>query len=184
METPGEIPRHGFETLRMSVGEWHFMADQHALDLARFVVAALTPAVTRALPPDWQGDFNPARARRWIEGRDAESVVLLAVGRDSGDPFGVVILFETPQEGSSGIELRVGYIITEKAWGKGLASELVEGLVEWARGQAGITSISAGVGEDNPASSRVLIKNGFQPTPDSSGGEQIYELQLPSSTTR
>ncbi len=149
------------------------MAKLHELDLEGFVASALTPVTTETLPPEWQGDFDHDRARRWIKDRDAESAMLLTVERSSADPVGLMILFEMPHEGSPEIELRIGYIIIEQAWGKGLASELVEGVVEWARGQAGISSISGGVAEDNPASSRALVKNGFRPAPDSSGGEQM-----------
>ncbi len=58
-------------------------------------------------------------------------------------------------------ELRLGYIVAEDMWGRGIASEIVDGFVSWCRGEDAILSIAAGVGNDNPASKRVLEKNGF-----------------------
>jgi len=153
-------------------------AERHQLDLTGVVAAALTAKTTAALPPLWRGDFTEHRAEQWIADRDAESATLLAVDQLSGQAIGFLILFETTHDNASGIDLRIGYIITESAWGRGMASELVEGLVEWACAQSSIRSISGGVADRNPASARVLTKNGFSPAADSSGDEQIYELRI------
>ena len=168
----------GFETARLTVGDWHAIADEHRIDLAAFVTAALTETTTAALPTNWSGDFTSDRARRLIAERDAESATLLAVERATNEAIGLVILGEVAAETPPRIDLRVGYIIVESAWGRGLATELVEGLVAWARTQESIRTISAGVTEDNFASARVLIKNGFGAAPDQSAGETIYVLRL------
>ncbi len=176
---PCEVTRGcGFETARLTVREWHSMSDRHDIDLPAFVATALTETTTAALPVAWHGDFTSDRARRWIAGRDAESATLLAIERDTNDAIGLVILIELAAEKPPGIDLRVGYIIVESAWGRGLASELVGGLVEWARTQESIRTVSAGVTEDSFASARVLTKNGFRAAPDPSAGETIYVLRL------
>ena len=91
-----------------------------------------------------------------------------------------MILFETEGESNAGIEVRLGYLLAETAWGSGLASELVCGFVDWCRRQE-IASIVGGVGSENIASRRVLEKNGFtrDPTePHDSFDEDLFRLEL------
>jgi RimJ/RimL family protein N-acetyltransferase len=61
--------------------------------------------------------------------------------------------------------------------GQGLATEIVGALVTWGRSQPNIGSVSAGVTEDNPASERVLVKNGFGRS-DVESAERIYRRAL------
>ncbi|MBT5774258.1 MAG: GNAT family N-acetyltransferase [Dehalococcoidia bacterium] len=172
-----------FETERLLVREWHALVtgDWQARDLAETVAELLTPAVTHALPPDWGGEYDAERARRWIADRDAEGVTLLVVERSSGDPVGLLILTDGA-ENDGPVGVRLGYLLVERGWGRGLGSELVAGFVGWCR-ENGVASISGGVAIDNPASARVLVKNGFQPvqTEDAAGmGEQLFRLDLSS----
>ena len=78
-------------------------------------------------------------------------------------PVGLAILLEAQvAEDNWDREVRLGYLLSEDVWGQGIASELVSGFVEWCRKQTSISTIVAGVALDNPASKRVLEKNGFQ----------------------
>lgn len=159
------------------------MAGRYRLGLAAEISALLTAKTTSFLPADWQGDYTVERAGRWIAERDAESATLLAVAKDPISTIGLVILFESTDRTTGALDLRIGYVIAESAWGQGFAGELVEGLVGWARAQGSIRSISGGVASGNPASARVLLKNGFAPVSgagsDNRAGEQIFELRLP-----
>lgn len=154
------------------------MAERHVLDLAAEVAMVLTATTTRSLPTEWQGDFTVERSNDWIRARDAESATLLAVHRSSNATIGLMILFESSAEETTGIDLRLGYVLAESTWGRGLASELVEGLVAWSRSQPSIRSIAGGVAVQNQASIRVLRKNGFTPTAETANGEQIYERRV------
>jgi RimJ/RimL family protein N-acetyltransferase len=146
----------------MFAGEWHSMSERWGLDLVAAVRSVLTRATTAELPPDWRGEFDDARAAGWIEERDAESPTLLAIERATGGPVGLLILFESPTGGEPGrVDVRLGYVLAESAWGRGLGSELVGGLVGWARAEPDVASITGGVAPDNVASARVLIRNGF-----------------------
>lgn len=142
----------------------------------------LTELVTRTLPPAWHGDYTVAHAREWIAERDNEGTTLLAIEKISMEPIGLVILNELNSEiDIDGIEVRLGYLLSEPAWGRGLASELVKGFVAWCRTQAHISTLVGGVDADNPASIRVLEKNGFGVV--AGGGEELqnhreYQLQL------
>ena len=55
----------------------------------------------------------------------------------------------------------IGYFIGKKYWGMGLASEAVRQVCDWGFTNLPIGRIFAGVFSNNPASGRVLEKNGF-----------------------
>lgn len=65
-----------------------------------------------------------------------------------------------PKEG----EVEVGYCILPQFQGVGFATELVGALASWALGQPGVSHIAAETEWANPASVRVLAKNGFTPS--------------------
>lgn len=171
-----------FSTDRLVVGDWHDLADRYGLDLVGIVRTVLTTTTTAALPPDWHGNFDRHRADQWVQAREAESPTLLVVDPEPGRAIGFLILFESPSRQEPAlVDVRLGYVLAEAAWGKGLASELVSGLVEWARSKGSIKSISGGVAKDNPASAQVLLNNGFAAVDydgDGESDEQTYELVL------
>jgi ribosomal-protein-alanine N-acetyltransferase len=175
-----------FVTQRLLVKEWHSLSaeDWERQPLGHVVAALLTEPVTRWLPTSWQGPYTKERARRWIEERDGEGATLLIIDRSSGAPVGLVILSESnSQDVAGGIEVRLGYLLAEPAWGKGIASELLSGFVAWCRQQAAISRIVGGVDPDNVASQRVLEKNGFlrvQNTDQVTQDEWIFRLNLRS----
>ena len=170
---------YNFETTRLRVKEWHaFIKDSFPFQsLAHIVKDILTPNVTESLPPHWQGSYTIDRARNWIIERDLEGVTLLIVEKKIITPLGLVILYDTTTEDNYA-ELRLGYLLKESAWGKGLGSELVKGLVEFCRTQP-VSSITGGVAQDNIASKCVLEKNGFNSDPATLGDEEeLYQLRF------
>jgi RimJ/RimL family protein N-acetyltransferase len=152
-------------------------------DLASIVAGILTEPVTRTLRVAWHGAFSEERARDWITERDREGAGLLVVEKATGSPVGLIILFEIPSD--DGIEVRLGYLLAEASWNLGFATELVEGLVRWCHAQPIIRSVAGGVAPDNPASRRVLEKNGFHPDEiageDDGSDETILRLILQRS---
>jgi len=154
-----------FETERLQITPWH----EHggADDLAMTVTSLLTEAATRALPDDWRGAYSIDRTRQWIAERDADSTTLLASERDTDQPVGLVMLFESSLEVDrelDDVELRIGYLVAESLWGNGFASEIVSGLVSWAHTMDVPITLLAGVETGNAASIRVLTKNKFELT--------------------
>jgi len=102
--------------------------------------------------------------------RDAEA--FLASPRDPVLPF--FLVFErTASEprlvGACGLSRRpsgaveMGYWIARPYWGRGLATESCEALIDIARA-LGLARLEASHFLDNPASARVLEKLGFEPT--------------------
>jgi ribosomal-protein-alanine N-acetyltransferase len=170
--------RCAFSTSRLVVGNWHELSERFGLDLIEIVCGVLTRATTMTLPPDWHGDYDGERARRWVDARDGESPTLLVIERDTHEAIGLLIRFEIPDRGGAGrVDVRVGYVLAQWAWGRGFATELVRGFVAWARSEPSIGSISGGVPAGHHASARVLLNNGFAPS-GPSDGEQIYQLNL------
>lgn len=171
-----ELGPIAFTTGRLRVGPWHDRAVAAGLELVDVVTELLNERTTAALPEPSRGDFDAARAAAWIAGRDAESPTLLASERSTERPIALVIVAAVPSD-RSGLDLRVGYVVAESAWGRGVASELLDGLVGWARTRRDVTSVSGGVELTNAASIRVLEKNGFRVT-ERDATSATYRLDL------
>ena len=121
-----------FETERLLVKEWHSLltSDWQQKKLAQVVVDMLTEPVTRSLPESWQGSYTIERAEGWIKERDDEGTTLLIIDKLTRRVVGLMILIETEaQDGSGDTEVRLGYLLSEATWGKGIATELVNGFV-------------------------------------------------------
>ena len=99
---------------------------------------------------------------------DAESFVLAVAAQDPAraatfviehedmGPVGVIGLFE----GDDRVP-EAGYWIGREFWGRGLATEALEGALVWASRKWKRRALVAGHFSDNPASGRVLEKAGF-----------------------
>jgi RimJ/RimL family protein N-acetyltransferase len=171
-----------FETDRLIVEGWHAAlpsgTSEHAL--ADIVTSLMTAPVTQALPAEWRGAYNRPRAETWVTERDGEGPTLLAIERATGAAVGLVVVFESDGDDDR-VDVRLGYLLAEAAWGRGLGGELVEGFVSWCRSQPGIRALIAGVAADNLASIRILEKTGFLPLDESVDEPQVdrtFELLL------
>ncbi|MGI9584447.1 MAG: GNAT family N-acetyltransferase [Acidimicrobiia bacterium] len=173
-----------FATDRLVADDWTrlLIGDTAERERDAFVASLLTDAVTRDLPPGWQGPYDVDRAASWFGERQEESTVLLVVDRSDARPVGLLIL--SPSDSDDGrSDIRLGYIFEERSWGKGLATELVGGLADWCRPRRSIRTLIGGVADGNAASAHVLRKNGFvpdDPTTDNPSHETMFRLSLPS----
>lgn len=175
MDRPAFGDSFAFSTSRLAVDEWH----QVDVDggLGPFVVSLLTPAVTRSLPPAWQGPYAFERAESWISERDRDGTTLIVVDRTSGRPIGLFILHLTKAGSGDDFDVRVGYLLAEHAWGRGYGGEMVAGFVARCRAHSRITSVLAGVEAVNLASIRILEHNGFERvSADDAASELEYRL--------
>ena len=98
-----------------------------------------------------------------------------------GDLVGLLIL-ELSQMKSDQQQktMHLGYLFGEKYWGKGLATELVRGLIQHLQTlkYAG-TQVFGGVEADNPASAAVLVKAGFERLPGATPvGATMYQITI------
>ena len=87
---------------------------------------------------------NPARARTFL------------IAHEDLGPVGVIGLFE-----DSGLAPEIGYWIGRPYWGRGFATEALEGALVWAARRWRRRVLLSGHFADNPASGRVLEKAGF-----------------------
>ncbi|MCV2871277.1 GNAT family N-acetyltransferase [Defluviimonas sp. WL0050] len=155
------VPIPDFDTARLSLRRWRPEEDRPALaELGK----VLTPRVLQHLPEKLQPGPGKAGIAGWVEDRLAESALFVARSRVEGHIAGLMILaaFDAPD---APLSVHVGYVLAEAEWGKGLASELLSGLIEAARPAAPLRLIGGTVRE-NAASVRVLEKAGFRRDPD------------------
>lgn len=68
----------------------------------------------------------------------------------------------TPGEGAENGDFCLGYWLGRDYWNRGLATQAVSVACRWAFEEAGARRVSASVFSWNPASMKVLEKNGFQ----------------------
>ncbi len=99
---------------------------------------------------------------------DAEDFVIAVAGQDPAKantfliehedlgPVGVIGLFE-----DGDVAPETGYWIGRDFWGRGFATEALEGAMVWASRKWRRRALVAGHFADNPASGRVLEKAGF-----------------------
>lgn len=151
-----------FETERLIIQSWKFqitdLSDES--DFAKKVIKILTPAVTKNLPDGWQNVDSTTKAINWIKNRSEESSFLTVQLAPTKEIVGFIFLNETVSSNNS-TDLRLGFLLSEKVWGKGVGSELINGLGSWCENEEDIRSISGGVEVDNVGSIKVLEKNGF-----------------------
>jgi RimJ/RimL family protein N-acetyltransferase len=87
---------------------------------------------------------NPDRARTFL------------IEHEDHGPVGVIGLFEDADPAPE-----VGYWIARPFWGRGYATEALQGAMVWASRAWKRRALTAGHFSDNPASGRVLEKAGF-----------------------
>lgn len=140
----------------------------------------LKQAILRPWSPDDAGDLvrhanNPRVASNLRDAfpypytsGDAKSWLAM-VGENTGD---VILAIEVMGEAAGGIGLHglkdvyrynceIGYWLSEKYWGKGIITEAVGAMVRYAFTSTPCLRLYACIFENNPASMRVLEKNGF-----------------------
>lgn len=149
-----------FETERLCVSHWGTLLRDPTRRawLEACLADLLTPEVLKDLPPSMQLGTADHAIADWITERADESDVYLVRAGNRDDVLGLLVLVSF--EGAGATHVHLGYLLAQNAWGRGYASELVQGLVVTAQNGPPCVLIG-GVALDNPASARVLIKAGF-----------------------
>lgn len=152
-----------FTTSRLTVSE--ITSDYLLTDLSQQVQQILIPDVVENLPPYFHGIDSDQSAHSWLERMLSDSRLLLVKLRQ-GTLIG--FLFAYVEKDS---EAHIGYLLAKEYWGKGLASELVQGLIEEVAQTERWHKLIGGVDKSNLASAKLLNKIGFVAQPD--GGNQV-----------
>ncbi|OMH39259.1 GNAT family N-acetyltransferase [Motiliproteus sp. MSK22-1] len=168
-----------FETERLLVASWKNLVSGFSdkNDFADKVVSLMTPVVTGSLPEGWQDIDSREKAADWIKARADESTFLTVQLLSSKELAGFVFLHDAVRSANGSIDLKIGYLLSEVTWGKGLGSELIDGLVTWCERAGDIASVSGGVDAENLASIRVLEKNGFRKVATGATSESVVFLE-------
>ena len=165
MEQTTPPPEVAFATDRLTVAPLVRTGDRIAAT-ARIV----TRAVTEHLPPRLHVD-GAVDAGAWLD-LLCEGGAVCSVEQGS-DMVGFLTLhWEGPRH------LMIGYLLGETVWGRGLASELVCGLVRHLDDIGWHGRVTGGVDIDNPASAAVLRKAGFAPDAGGPEGTAFYSLVI------
>jgi [ribosomal protein S5]-alanine N-acetyltransferase len=128
-------------------------------DEASLVRYANNRNVSRNLRDRFPYPYTAADADEWIK---------LAASQTRPTSFAIVVAGEAV--GGTGIELgtdifrrsaEIGYWLGEPFWGRGIATEVLRAMTEYAFAHFDICRLEAGVFDWNPASARVLEKAGY-----------------------
>ena len=151
-----------FTSKRVSILHWNYIESSSDFEHSRLpnVLEILTPNVTKALPDGWQNIDSIDKAEDWILQRKSDGDFYGLVLSDTTDIIGLLFLYPV-KEAKDLVEIRLGYLLRGEVWGKGIGTELINGLVVWARNTKLVRSITGGVEKENLGLIRVLEKNGF-----------------------
>ena len=103
--------------------------------------------------------YTPADAKAWL--RLATSEGLNQVFAIDVDGFAVGAIGVKPGDDVNHLSAEIGYWLGEEFWNRGIATEAVEALTQYAFDTLGMVRVYAAVFEWNTASMRVLEKAGF-----------------------
>lgn len=167
-----------YQTKRLTIRNWISLERDvdSKMDLLKNVLRIMSPKVTQDLPDGWQNISNIKKAEEWAVERKNDSNFYAIQVSERFEIIGFLFLY-TEDESEAPTDLRLGYLLDESYWGKGLGSELIGGLVSWCKKELSLKSISGGVERNNIASIRVLEKNGFLKTDEVLPGNMLLYRQ-------
>ncbi|WP_237158866.1 GNAT family N-acetyltransferase [Shewanella khirikhana] len=144
-------------------------ADEPLLQvLSEALPAILTPEVCLHLPPNFSDIGSAAKARALLDEMLSQSQVTaifvnLDDKQDANPLAGLIFMHIDAQESASGAsEAHLGYLLAERFWGGGIASECLSAFVAEVTKSAPVNTLVAGVEVGNLASIRLLEKLGFR----------------------
>ncbi|WP_192892150.1 GNAT family N-acetyltransferase [Vibrio bathopelagicus] len=163
-----------FESQRLTVVEIteRFDLSKHSYLLER-IPQILTPAVVENLPPYFHKIGSSEQARTWLERMLLESR-LLQVEAEDHELIGFLFAYVENDEYA-----HIGYLLAEEYWGRGLASELLQGFIHEVEKSESWLKLIGGVDQSNIASVKLLKKLGFIEQAANGSGVVFYEYTIP-----
>ena len=139
---------------KSTIREWR-PGDEESL-----VLHANNRNVSRNLRDAFPYPYTMADATRWIETAGAaDPLTSFAIEVDGSAVGGIGIVLKDDVYRRSA---EIGYWLGEEFWGRGIVTEALEIMTDYAFSTWDLCRISAGVFEWNPGSVRVLEKAGYQ----------------------
>lgn len=78
--------------------------------------------------------------------------------------------------------LEIGYLLDDTVWGRGLATEILDALLDYAKTELEVPEITARIHRENIASLRTAEKAGMRPVPEEKPEEyRVYRMCLSAS---
>ena len=134
------------------------LAESHLADVAEMLADEDVLRYTRVpvpVPPGWE--------REWFEfyeeGRRDGTREAFAVVDDEGSFLGLALAFAIDREGR---QLELGYVVAAHARGRGVATESLELLTQWAFSELEALRIELWISADNTPSKRVAARAGYR----------------------
>lgn len=166
----------GFQSTRLRVSDWGLELSEPSLriGLKAELEALLIPSVLEFLPPSLALPVGENAIGRWIAEREELAHVFTVRNREDSKFLGLLFLFQK----DAASEINIGYMLAQSTWGQGVASELVKHLLVTLSVSKPLELVG-GVATGNPASARVLLKNGFHLQHDQSTTDlEIFKRTL------
>jgi len=133
----------------------------------------LTPNVVGSLPPYFQNVNSIASARGWLKQvvSDGRLFIVKRIGESKAIGF---VFLSTENSGDT----HIGYLLAESYWGKGYATEILKGLIDFIESEDQVTRLIAGVATENVVSIKLLQKLGFIHSSTEDNGTMFYEYRF------
>ena len=159
-----------FTTSRLTVTE--LTAGSSALSVTSLIEeipTILKPTVVQNLPPYFHGVTSIELAETWLNIMLSESRLFVVQSKE-GTYIGFLFAYEDEDDCA-----HIGYLLAEPYWGKGLASELLQGFMNDVLSKEGWRKLIGGVEPSNVASANLLKKLGFVEKPSDDSSVVFYE---------
>jgi len=160
-----------YQTTRLQAGE--VCNSNQDSDFLESVLEILTPRVVASLPPYFQSVNSISSAQEWLQQVVADG--RLFVVRRIGESKAIGFVFLSAENDG---DTHIGYLLAESCWGKGYATEILKGLIEFIESEGQVTRLIAGVATDNVASIKLLQKLGFIHSSSEDSCTLFYEYRL------
>jgi RimJ/RimL family protein N-acetyltransferase len=148
-----------YDALRLN-GEGFALRRWLAADLDALLRHADDPQLVRGLSERFPNPYTRADGEAFLAGRVVDlAQPVLAIEID-GEACGGIGLRQGSGERRHSAEL--GYWLGRQHWGQGWMTRIVASYLDWAVPALALYRVEAHVLNSNPASARVLLKNGFQ----------------------
>ena len=160
-----------YQTSRLSVVEV-FSGTQETRTLVS-ITQLLTKKVVENLPAYFQNINSLLDAQNWYKQIVSKSRLFMVKHTGSNRIIGFVFLYIGSDDNA-----HVGYLLGESYWGKGYATELLKGLIDFITHENRIQRLIAGVATNNIVSCKLLHNLGFVKTASENNQTIFYEYQL------
>lgn len=165
------FPRFSYQTSRLQINE--ILNSNQNPDFLASVMQILTASVVENLPPYFHNVDSTLSAQEWLKQIMSEGRLFIVQLTGESKTIGFVFL-STENRGDT----HIGYLLAESYWGKGYATEILKGLIDFIDSEDKITRLIAGVATDNIASTKLLHKLGFMQNSSEDTGTIFFEYQL------